>query len=134
MYHRFPFHVHLVGSLYLLLPRLPCGPVDELRYLCRLYRCQYRQGGSERTSPDHVVTIGKSVDCSLQLSWDLNGNVAAVQAEIRQYVGSMRLIALENGVYVDNEKPLPIGKEVWLYHGRRFTIGNTSFTYVEKDN
>lgn len=23
-----------------------------------------------RTSPDHVVTIGKSVDCSLQLSWD----------------------------------------------------------------
>lgn len=87
-----------------------------------------------RTSPDHVVTIGKSVDCSLQLSWDLNGNVAAVQAEIRQYVGSMRLIALENGVYVDNDKPLPIGKEVWLYHGRHFTIGNTSFTYVEKDN
>ena len=81
-----------------------------------------------------MVTIGKSVDCSLQLSWDLNGNVAAVQAEIRQYVGSMRLIALENGVYVDNDKPLPIGKEVWLYHGRHFTIGNTSFTYVEKDN
>ena len=54
--------------------------------------------------------------------------------EIRQYVGSMRLIALENGVYVDNDKPLPIGKEVWLYHGRHFTIGNTSFTYVEKDN
>lgn len=87
-----------------------------------------------RTSPNHVVTIGKSVDCSIQLSWDLNGNVAAVQAEIRQHVGSMRLVAMENGVYVDNDKPLPIGKEVWLYHGRRFTIGNTTFTYVEKDN
>ena len=87
-----------------------------------------------RTSPDHVVSIGKSVDCSIQLSWDFNGNVAPVQAEIHQYVGSMRLVAIENGVYVDNEKPLPIGKEVWLYHGRRFTIGNTTFTYVEKDN
>lgn len=87
-----------------------------------------------RVSPDHVVTIGKSVDCSIQLSWDLNGAVAPLQAEIRQHVGSMRLVAMENGVYVDNDKPLPIGKEEWLYHGRRFTIGNTTFTYVEKDN
>jgi hypothetical protein len=87
-----------------------------------------------RVSPDHVVTIGKSVDCSIQLSWDLNGAVAPLQAEIRQHVGSMRLVAMENGVYVDNDKPLPIGKEIWLYHGRRFTIGNTTFTYIEKDN
>ena len=87
-----------------------------------------------RTSPTHVVSIGKSVDCSIQLSWDLNGAVAPLQAEIRQHVGSMRLVAMENGVYVDNDKPLPIGKEEWLYHGRRFTIGNTTFTYIEKDN
>lgn len=86
-----------------------------------------------RQSPDHVVTIGRSVDCSIQLSWDMNGKVAPLQAEIRQHVGSMRLVALEDGVYVDNDKPLPIGKEVWLYHGRRFTIGNTMFTYIEKD-
>ena len=46
----------------------------------------------------------------------------------------MRLVAMENGVYVDNDKPLPIGKEIWLHHGRRFTIGNTTFTYIEKDN
>ena len=85
-----------------------------------------------RNSADRVVTIGKSVDCSIQLSWDINGNAAPVQAEIRKYKRSIRLTALEDGVFVDN-KPLPPGRELWLYHGRKFTIGNTTFTYVEKD-
>ena len=26
-----------------------------------------------------------------------------------------------------------VGKEVWLYHGKSFTIGRTTFTYIEKD-
>ena len=86
-----------------------------------------------RSSPDRVVTIGKSVDCSIQLSWDLNGQVAPVQAEIRRYIGSLRLVALEEGVTTDG-KPLTVGKEVWLYHDRSFTIGNTTFKYIEKDN
>ena len=86
-----------------------------------------------RASPNHVVTIGRSVDCSIQLSWDLNGTIAPLQAEIRQHVGSMRLSALEDGVMVDDEKPLPVGRQIWLYHGRSFTIGNTTFTYIEKD-
>ena len=83
-------------------------------------------------SPSSVITLGKSVDCSIQLSWDYNGNVAPVQAEIRRYRGSLRLKALENGVFI-HDKPLPIGKEEWLYHGKRFTIGQTIFTYIEKD-
>lgn len=83
-------------------------------------------------SPSSVVTLGKSVDCSIQLSWDYNGQVAPIQAEIRRYRGSLRLKALENGVYIQG-KPLPIGKEEWLYHGKRFTIGQTIFTYIEKD-
>ena len=85
-----------------------------------------------RNSTDPVVTIGKSVDCSIQLSWDINGKAAPVQAEIRKYKRSMRLTALEEGVYVDN-KPLAPEQVIWLYHGRKFTIGNTTFTYVEKD-
>lgn len=85
-----------------------------------------------RNSTDPVVTIGKSVDCSIQLSWDINGKAAPVQAEIRKYKRSMRLTALEEGVYVDN-KPLAPEREIWLYHGRKFVIGNTTFTYVEKD-
>ena len=85
-----------------------------------------------RNASDRVVTIGKSVDCSIQLSWDINGKAAPVQAEIRKYKRSIRLTALEEGVYVDN-KPLAPEREIWLYHGRKFTIGNTTFTYVEKD-
>ena len=86
-----------------------------------------------KVSPNQVVTLGKSVDCDVQLSWDINGYVAPVQAEIRQSHNSLRLRALEDGVTVDNGKPLPVDKEVWLYHGKSFTIGNTTFTYIEKD-
>ena len=85
-----------------------------------------------RNETDRVVTIGKSVDCSIQLSWDINGKAAPVQAEIKKYKNSLRLTALEEGVIVNN-KPLEPGKETWLYHGKKFTIGNTTFTYIEKD-
>ena len=86
-----------------------------------------------RSSPSMIVTIGKSVDCSIQLSWDINGKVAPLQAEIRRRHGSLRLYAIEEGVTVDHGKPLGIGDDIWLYHGRSFTIGNTTFTYIEKD-
>lgn len=85
-----------------------------------------------RLAPSNIVTIGKSVDCSIQLSWDYNSKVAPLQAEIVRYRGSLRLRAVEEGVYID-DKPLEIGKEEWLYHGRSFTIGKTTFTYIEKD-
>ena len=85
-----------------------------------------------RNDPDRIVTIGKSVDCSLQLSWDIQGDVAPVQAEIRLKKKRPYLIALEPGVYI-NGKPLEANKKVRLYHGKSFTIGQTSFTYIEKD-
>ena len=85
-----------------------------------------------RVSSIHSVTIGKSVDCNIQLSWDVNGKVAPLHAEIRQYRGSLRICAIEDGVLI-GDKPLPVGKEEWLYHGKSFTIGNTTFTYIEKD-
>jgi pSer/pThr/pTyr-binding forkhead associated (FHA) protein len=85
-----------------------------------------------RNDPSHAVTIGKSVDCSIQLSWDINGQVAPVQAEIKRHLDSILLTALEDGVFV-NDKPLAQGDDIWLYHGRKFTIGNTTFTYIEKD-
>ena len=83
-----------------------------------------------RLAPDRSVTIGKSVNCSIQLSWDVNGQVSPVQAEIHKHIDSIRLTALEEGVFVNN-KPLSPGSEIWLYHGRKFTIGNTTFTYIE---
>lgn len=85
-----------------------------------------------RSNPSAVVSIGKSVDCSLQLSWDLQGRVAPVHAEISQRKGVLRLIALEEGVLI-GKKPLPPDKAVNLYHGMSFQIGQTLFTYQEKD-
>lgn len=83
-------------------------------------------------NPDQVVTIGKSIDCSLQMSWDIKGQVAPIQCEIRMVGDVLRLTALEAGVVV-GEKPLAVGKSLWLYHNTVFQIGDTTFTYVERD-
>ena len=83
-------------------------------------------------SPNAHVTIGKSIDCSIQTSWDIQGNVAAVHAEIIQSKGHMSLIPLDEGVYMRN-KLLKVGHRYELYHGRSFIIGTTTFTFHERD-
>ena len=83
-------------------------------------------------NPDQVVTIGKSIDCSLQMSWDIKGQVAPIQAEIRQINGVLRLTAIETGIVINN-KPLAVGRSAWLYHNSSFSIGDTTFTYIERD-
>lgn len=85
-----------------------------------------------RNNPERIVTIGKSVDCSLQLSWDINGYVAPKHAEISMREQMPYLTALEEGIFVEGEA-ITSGQTIRLYHGRSFTIGNTIFTYVEKD-
>ena len=85
-----------------------------------------------RSNPGAVVSIGKSVDCSLQLSWDLQGKVAPVHAEITMTKGVPQIKALEEGVLFGG-KPLPVDKYKNLYHGSSFQIGQTLFTYEEKD-
>ena len=85
-----------------------------------------------RNNSDKVVTIGKSVDCSLQLSWDIRSEIAPVQAEIRLVHNIPYLIALEAGVLRNGKALLP-GKRQRLYHGCTFSIGQTTFTYIEKD-
>ena len=83
-------------------------------------------------NPNEVLTIGKSIDCSIQMSWDLKGKVAPVHAEIRMENDALRLKALEEGVTV-NDKPLVVDKSIWLYHNTSFVIGDTTFTYIERD-
>lgn len=85
-----------------------------------------------RNNANRVVTIGKSVDCSLQLSWDIQSTIAPVQAEIRLWHKIPYLVALEPGIFI-NGKPVREGRKIRLYHGKNFTIGNTTFTYIEKD-
>lgn len=85
-----------------------------------------------RNNPGRIVTIGKSVDCSLQLVWDIQSDIAPVQAEIRLIKNAPYLNALEPGVFIKGES-LPIDKKKRLYHGDSFDIGQTTFTYIEKD-
>jgi len=85
-----------------------------------------------RDEPGKPVTIGKSVDCSLQLSWDLQSNVEPVQAEIRLYRKVPYLIALRKGVFIRGRELRP-NRRLRLIHGQSFTIGRTTFTYIEKD-
>ena len=85
-----------------------------------------------RDDPHRAVTIGKSVDCSLQLSWDLQSNIAPVQAEIRLLHKVPYLIPKHSGVFI-KKLPLRPNLRVRLVHGRSFTIGKTTFTYIEKD-
>ena len=83
-------------------------------------------------NPDEVVTIGKSIDCLLQMTWDVKGQVAPVHANLRQTVKGIRLTALEEGVMI-NGKPLHPGHSCSLYHNMKFSIGDTTFTYIERD-
>lgn len=85
-----------------------------------------------QNNPDEVVTIGKSIDCSLQMSWDIKGLVAPVHAELRMLPGGVRLTAVESGIKL-GDTPMPPGRSVWLYHNSQFSIGDTTFTYVERD-
>ncbi|MEG1659123.1 MAG: hypothetical protein RR304_00910 [Bacteroides sp.] len=78
------------------------------------------------------ITIGKSVNCDLQMSWDLQGNIAPIQVEIKMIHGSLFLVALEEGVEFRGT-PLKINTKKHLYHGDSFKIARTTFTYVEKD-
>jgi hypothetical protein len=83
-------------------------------------------------NPEEVVTIGKSIDCSLQMTWDIKGQVAPVHANLRQSGLGIRLTALEEGVMVGTNSLKP-GNSCTLYHNSKFTIGDTTFTYLERD-
>ena len=83
-------------------------------------------------APHQSVTIGKSVNCNLQMSWDLNGNIAPLQAEIKTDGIAIFLHVVEDGVELPG-KQLVAGKSVQLYHQSQFRIGQTTFTYIEKD-
>ena len=81
---------------------------------------------------ERTVSIGKSVDCNLQMSWDINSAIAPKQALLKLIGGNIYLIPQEQGVTFKG-KPAIIDKRLHLYHGDKFVIGQTTFTYVEHD-
>ncbi len=81
---------------------------------------------------ENRIVIGKSIDCDIQLSWDLSTDIMPLQASVIQKNGYKYLVILEDGVYMDGKK-LPVDSKVKLYHGDSFKIGRTLLTYIEKD-
>lgn len=81
---------------------------------------------------NRVVSVGKSVDCDLVMSWDVKGDIAPVQAKLTKEGDRVFITPLEPGIIVKG-KNLPTGKRERLFHGKVFTIGTTEFRYVEKD-
>lgn len=86
-----------------------------------------------RTSPHRIVTVGKSVDCSLQMSWDINSDIAPVQAQLTLGRKGVYLTPLEDGVYDHDNRAILPDTSLLLRHGTKFRIGQTTFTYIEKD-
>lgn len=83
-----------------------------------------------RQTPEAFVTIGRSVDCQLQISWDSDSDIAPVHAIIRHHIGIPYISSVDGDVYIDN-KPIAEGEKVRLHHGMTFCIGTTAFTFIE---
>ena len=79
------------------------------------------------------VTIGKSIDCILEMNWDDASNIADKQVEIYLENDRPYCKALEDGTFLSNGQMLQKNQVILLTPGTEFTIGNSLFTYIEKD-
>ncbi len=84
----------------------------------------------------NAVHIGTDNYCEININWEKSQEVAPkhVKLFINQDVGAPVLVSLEKGkttLYDDRVEMAP-GKEYELLNGTTFTIGSTTFQYVEK--
>ena len=85
-----------------------------------------------RANPRYTVTIGKSVNASLQMTWDITSEIPPIQAKITMKQNGIYLEAEEDGIQLPSGR-LQAGKRIHLYQNSQFQIGKTTFTYIEKD-
>ena len=114
--------VHFVSEKYFL--RIS-GPVKERDIA--IYKWMSVTGGFNR------VTIGRSIDCILEMNWDDAVNIADKQVEIYLENDRPYCKALSDGTRLPSGQELRTGQTILLKHGTEFTVGNTLFTYIEKD-
>ena len=82
----------------------------------------------------HHVTIGSSPDCVIAMTWDKSENIAPKQLELYIENDLPFAKALAAGTVMNESgQALAEGQTVRLSHGDFFTIGATTFTYIEKD-
>ena len=82
-----------------------------------------------RSAPDVRVTIGRSVDCHIHITWDAKADLAPIHADIRLHGLRPYLHPHEDGITMLRGKQ--VRKPTPLYHGDRITIGLTEFIYIE---
>lgn len=102
------------------------GPTKERDIA--IYKWMNVAGGSNH------VTIGSSPDCVIEMNWDDSTEIREKQVEL--YIDNEHpyCLALTDGTTYGNEhRALNEGDSILLEHGSHFTIGNTMFTYIEKD-
>ncbi len=80
------------------------------------------------------ITIGKSVNCEICMSWDLSRSIAPQQLKIVRRAHRVYVVPLDSGVMMmGSKRELEIGKERRIYHGDGFVLGRTEFVYIELD-
>ena len=115
--------VHYVSENYYLHIE---GPTKERDIA--IYKWMNVAGGSNH------VTIGSSPNCVIQMNWDDSDQIREKQVELYIDNDHPYCMALTDGtVYGKDNRPLKAGDSFLLTHGSHFTIGNTKFTYIEKD-
>lgn len=102
------------------------GPTKERDIA--IYKWMNVAGGSNH------VTIGSSPNCVIQMNWDNSDQIREKQVELYIDNDHPYCMALTDGtVYGNDNRSLNAGDSFLLTHGSHFTIGNTKFTYIEKD-
>jgi hypothetical protein len=102
------------------------GPTKERDIA--IYKWMNVAGGSNH------VTIGSSPNCVIEMNWDDSAEIRDKQVEL--YIDNEHPYcrALTEGTtFGDEQRVLKEGDSILLVHGSHFTIGNTKFTYIEKD-
>ena len=102
------------------------GPTKERDIA--IYKWMNVAGGSNH------VTIGSSPNCVIEMNWDDSPEIREKQVEL--YIDNEHpycLALTEGTTYSDEQRVLKEGDSILLVHGSSFTIGNTKFTYIEKD-
>ena len=102
------------------------GPTKERDIA--IYKWMNVAGGSNH------VTIGSSRNCVIEMNWDNSDQIRDKQVELYIDNDHPYCLALTEGTTYGNEnRVLKSGDSILLVHGSTFTIGNTKFTYIEKD-
>ena len=85
------------------------------------------------TGGGNKVTIGKINECEIQMNWEKANKVA--DKHVQLYIDKVRSLPMLNplaeGVVFNVRTTLPANKQVVLSNGDTFTIGDTTFEYVE---